>query len=102
MAEHVVGIWQFRSALIHYVELAAGGDTVLILRRGTCVARVDSSSVHVAVGENRCSPVALSDRVSVAVLRSQTVRYLDRIASGEVVEVVRGGRPIARISGYSR
>lgn len=97
-----MGIWQFRSALIHYVELAADGDAVFILRRGTCVARVDSSSVRVAVGENRCSPLALSDRVSVAVLRSQTVRYLDRIASGEVVEVVRGGRPIARISGYSR
>ena len=99
MSEYTIGIGQLRSAVLHYLDLAAGGDTIFIVRRGKSLARMYSLDPSVAVGERRCSctPNAVPIRASISALRAQAARYFDRIAAGEAVNVICRGREVAHI-----
>lgn len=91
-----------RSAVVHYMDLAIDGDTILVLRRGKSVAKISGVNVLVAGGRTccRCIPTVAPVRASYAVLRSQTARMLDRVAAGVAVDVVQRGSAVAHICRY--
>lgn len=94
----VIGLGQLRSATCAYLEQVADGETFDVVRRGKLVARI------VSVGEWRPAPIparsAASDAggwVGLGELRTRAGRCFDRVAAGETISVVRGGRLLARI-----
>jgi antitoxin (DNA-binding transcriptional repressor) of toxin-antitoxin stability system len=104
----VIGLGQLRSDACTYLERVAAGETIDVVRRGKVVARI------VSVGDWRVAPIparsvkgAASDAggwVGLDELRTRAGRCFDRVAAGETVYVVRGGRLLARIvsAGESR
>src|ERR1700758_5141258 len=97
----VIGLGQLRSNACSYLERVAAGETIDVIRRGKLVARI------VPVGDWRGAPiparsvkVPASDAggwVGLDELRTRAGRCFDRVAAGETVYVVRGGRLLARI-----
>jgi prevent-host-death family protein len=97
----VIGLGQLRSDACTYLERVAAGETIDVVRRGKLVARI------VSVGDWRVAPIpARSVKtppadaggwVGLDELRTRAGRCFDRVAAGETVYVVRGGRLLARI-----
>jgi prevent-host-death family protein len=96
----VIGLGQLRNNACTYLERVAGGQTIDVVRRGKLVARI------VPVGDGRVAPIparsvtaAAPDAgwVGLEELRKRAGRCFDRVAAGETVYVVRGGRLLARI-----
>jgi antitoxin (DNA-binding transcriptional repressor) of toxin-antitoxin stability system len=97
----VIGLGQLRSNACTYLGRVAAGETIDVVRRGKLVARI------VPVGDWRVAPiparsvkVAAPDAggwVGLDELRTHAGRCFDRVAAGETVYVVRGGRLLARI-----
>jgi prevent-host-death family protein len=97
----VIGLGQLRSNACTYLERVAAGETFDVVRRGKLVARI------VSVGDRRVAPiparpvkVAAPDAggwVGLDELRTRAGRCFDRVAAGETIYVVRGGRLLARI-----
>jgi prevent-host-death family protein len=97
----VIGLGQLRSHAVTYLERVAAGETIDVVRRGKLVARI------VSVGDRRVAPIparSVTDTAAVAgtwvglpELRSAAGRCFDRVAAGETIQVVRGGRLLAQI-----
>ncbi|UXA04825.1 type II toxin-antitoxin system prevent-host-death family antitoxin [Mycobacterium sp. SMC-2] len=97
----VIGLGQLRSDACAYLERVAAGETIDVVRRGKLVARI------VSVGDWRVAPIparsvqaAASDSggwVGLDELRTRAGRCFDRVAAGETLSVVRGGRLLAQI-----
>ena len=97
----VIGLGQLRSDACTYLERVAAGETIDVVRRGKLVAQI------VSVGNGRPAPiparsvkVAAPDAggwVGLDELRTRAGRCFDRVAAGETIYVVRGGRLLARI-----
>ncbi|WP_208619793.1 type II toxin-antitoxin system Phd/YefM family antitoxin [Mycobacterium scrofulaceum] len=96
-----IGLGQLRSNACTYLERVAAGESIDVVRRGKLVARI------VPVGDFRVAPIparsvqpAASDAggwVGLDELRTRAGRCFDRVAAGETVNVVRGGRLLAQI-----
>ena len=96
-----IGLGQLRSDACRYLERVAAGETIDVVRRGRLVARI------VPVGDWRVAPIparsvepAASDAggwVVLDELRTRAGRCFDRVAAGETLGVVRGGRLLAQI-----
>ncbi len=97
----VIGLGQLRSNACAYLERVAAGQTIDVVRRGKLVARI------VSVGDWRVAPIPARSVKDVAPdaggwvgldeLRTRAGRCFDRVAAGETIYVVRGGRLLARI-----
>ncbi|OBI85473.1 type II toxin-antitoxin system Phd/YefM family antitoxin [Mycobacterium sp. 1245805.9] len=97
----VIGLGQLRSDACAYLERVAAGEAVDVVRRGKLVARI------LPVGDWRVAPIPArsvnapaSDAggwVGLEELRTRAGRCFDRVAAGETIYVVRGGRILARI-----
>ena len=97
----VIGLGQLRSDACTYLERVAAGETIDVVRRGKLVARI------VSVGDWRVAPIPARSVKVVAPdaggwvgldeLRTRAGRCFDRVAAGETIYVVRGGRLLARI-----
>ncbi len=94
----VIGLGQLRSDACAYLERVAAGETIDVVRRGKLVARM------VSVGDWRVAPIparSVKDVAPVWVgldeLRTRAGRCFDRVAGGETIYVVRGGKLLARI-----
>ncbi len=95
----VIGLGQLRSNACAYLERVAAGETFDIVRRGKLVAQI------VPVGDWRVAPipartVKAADAggwVGLDELRTRAGRCFDRVAAGETIYVVRGGKLLARI-----
>jgi prevent-host-death family protein len=97
----VIGLGQLRSDACTYLERVAAGETIDVVRRGRLVARI------VSVGDWRVAPIPARSVNVVAPdaggwvgldeLRTRAGRCFDRVAAGETIYVVRGGRLLARI-----
>lgn len=97
----VIGLGQLRSAACSYLERVATGETIGVVRRGKLVAQI------VPVGDWRVAPIPArsdtlakerpGDWVGLHELRTRAGRCFDRIAAGETIQVVRGGRLLAQI-----
>lgn len=96
-----IGLGQLRSNACTYLERVAAGESIDVVRRGKLVARI------VPVGDFRVAPIparsvepAATDAggwVGLDELRTRAGRCFDRVAAGETVSVVRGGRLLAQI-----
>jgi antitoxin (DNA-binding transcriptional repressor) of toxin-antitoxin stability system len=96
-----IGLGQLRSDACTYLERVAAGETIDVVRRGKLVARI------VPVGDWRVAPIparsvklAAPDAggwVGLDELRTRAGRCFDRVAAGETISVVRGGRLLAQI-----
>jgi antitoxin (DNA-binding transcriptional repressor) of toxin-antitoxin stability system len=97
----VIGLGQLRSDACTYLNRVVAGETIDVIRRGRLVARI------VSVGDRRVAPIP-ARTVNVAApepggwvgldeLRTRTGRCFDRVAAGEEIYVVRGGRLLAQI-----
>jgi prevent-host-death family protein len=97
----VIGLGQLRSNACGYLERVAAGETIDVVRRGKLVARI------VSVGDWRVAPIPARSVKAAAPeaggwvgldeLRTRAGRCLDRVAAGEMIDIVRGGRLLARI-----
>jgi antitoxin (DNA-binding transcriptional repressor) of toxin-antitoxin stability system len=97
----VIGLGQLRSDTCTYLGRVAAGETIDVARRGKLVARI------APVGDVRVAPIPARSVKEVAPeaggwvgldeLRTRAGRCFDRVAAGETVYVVRGGRILARI-----
>lgn len=96
----VIGLGQLRSNACGYFERVAAGETIDVVRRGKLVAQI------VSVGDWRVAPIparsvkAAPDAggwVGLDELRTRAGRCFDRVAAGETIYVVRGGKLLARI-----
>jgi antitoxin (DNA-binding transcriptional repressor) of toxin-antitoxin stability system len=97
----VIGLGQLRSNACGYLERVGAGQTIDVVRRGKLVARI------VPVGDWRVAPIparsvkdAAPDAggwVVLDELRTRAGRCLDRVAAGETICVVRGGKLLAQI-----
>lgn len=96
-----IGLGQLRSNACTYLERVAAGETIDVVRRGKLVARI------VSVGDWRVAPIparsvdtaasAAGGWVGLDELRTRAGRCFDRVAAGETLSVVRGGRLLAQI-----
>ncbi len=91
----MIGIGQFRSALLHYLHIVAGGRSVRVVRRGRVVARMHSLPTPGSGVDSRSTRLLAVD---LTTLRSSAGGYFDQVAVGVVVDVVHNGRRVARIS----
>jgi antitoxin (DNA-binding transcriptional repressor) of toxin-antitoxin stability system len=94
----VIGLGQLRSDACTYLERVAAGETIDVVRRGKLVAQI------VSVGDWRPAPIPArsvkvepGSWVGLDELRTRAGRCFDRVAAGETIYVVRGGRLLARI-----
>src|SRR5689334_11569307 len=94
----VIGLGQLRSDALRYLERIAAGETIDVVRRGKLVARI------MPVGDWRMAPIPArsvnapdAGWVGLDELRTRAGRCFDRVAAGETLYVVRGGRLLARI-----
>ncbi len=97
----VIGLGQLRSNACAYLERVAAGETIDVIRRGKVVAQIAS------VGDWRSVPIPARSVegaareaggwVGLDELRTRAGRCFDRVARGETVYVVRGGRLLARL-----
>ncbi|OJZ74627.1 hypothetical protein BRW65_07890 [Mycobacterium paraffinicum] len=96
-----IGLGQLRSDACTYLERVAAGEAIDVIRRGKLVARI------LPVGDWRVAPIpARSVKptgpeaggwVGLDELRTRAGRCFDRVAAGETLNVVRGGRLLAQI-----
>jgi prevent-host-death family protein len=94
----VIGLGQLRSDACTYLDRVAAGETIEVVRRGKRVAQI------VPVGDWRRAPipersvkVEPGSWVGLDELRTRAGRCFDRVAAGETIYVVRGGKLLARI-----
>lgn len=97
----VIGLGQLRSDACAYLERVAAGEAIDVVRRGRLVASI------VPVGDWRVAPIPARSAkpavpetggwVGLEELRTRAGRCFDRVAAGETIYVVRGGRLLARI-----
>jgi antitoxin (DNA-binding transcriptional repressor) of toxin-antitoxin stability system len=97
----VIGLGQLRSDACTYLRRVAAGETMHVVRRGKLVARI------MPVGDWRVAPIHARHVKGVAPdaggwvgldqLRTRAGRCFDRVAAGQTIEVIRGGKMVARI-----
>ncbi|QLL05204.1 type II toxin-antitoxin system prevent-host-death family antitoxin [Mycobacterium vicinigordonae] len=95
----VIGLGQLRSDACTYLDRVRAGEAFDVIRRGRLVASI------VPVGERRVAPIptqstAAANRggwVRLAELRTRAGQCFDRVAGGETLYVVRGGKILAQI-----
>ena len=102
----VIGLGQLRSNTCTYLERVAAGETFDVVRRGKLVAQIVSVGVwRVAPIPARSVKVAAPDAggwVGLDELRQRAGGYFDRVAAGQTIEVIRGGKVVARIVSAAR
>ena len=74
------------------------GSFHYVVRGGKLLARI------VPAGDSRMTPVPADagGRIELDELRKRAGRYFDRVAAGQMIEVIRGGKLVARIVSVGR
>ncbi len=88
-----VGLDELRTRAGRCFDRVAAGETIYVVRDGRLLARI------VSAGDSSMTPIPADDgrRIELDELRKRAGRYFDRVAAGQTIEVVRGGKPVARI-----
>lgn len=85
---------QLRSYATGYFDRVAAGETVDIVRRGKLVARI----VPLRDQPDRRQVGRIAEPwIRLGQLRKHAARYLDRVAAGETIGIIRDGELVARI-----
>jgi prevent-host-death family protein len=88
-----VGLDELRTRAGRCFDRVAAGETIYVVRGGTLLARI------VSAGDSRMAqvPADAGGQIELDELRKRAGRYFDRVATGQTIEVVRGGEVVARI-----
>ena len=88
-----VGLNELRKRAGRCFDRVAAGETIHVVRGGRLLAQIVSAGDS-TVASNPADPAG---PIELDELRARTGRYLDRAAAGDEIEIVRGGRVVARI-----
>jgi prevent-host-death family protein len=93
-----VGLDELRTRAGRCFDRVAAGETIYVVRGGKLLARI------VSAGDSRMTPVPADagGQIELDELRKRAGRYFDRVATGQTIEVVRGGKLVARIVSAAR
>jgi prevent-host-death family protein len=93
-----VGLDELRTRAGRCFDRVAAGETIYVVRGGRLVARI------VSAGDSTMTPIPADAgrRIELDELRRRAGRYFDRVAAGQTIEVLRGGKPVARIVAVAR
>jgi prevent-host-death family protein len=88
-----VGLDELRRRAGRCFDRVAAGETVYVVRDGGLLARIESA------GDSEATPNTADPGgpIELDQLRNRAGRYFDRVAAGQTIEVVRGGKLVARI-----
>ncbi|MGO8767720.1 type II toxin-antitoxin system Phd/YefM family antitoxin [Mycobacterium sp.] len=87
-----VGLDELRTRAGRCFDRVAAGETVYVVRDGKLMARI------VSAGDAKTlMPPDAGRRIELDELRKRAGRYFDTVAAGQTIEVVRGGKLVARI-----
>lgn len=96
-----IGVGQLRAAARHYIQLAAGGAPIRVMRRNKVVAQIQSLE---QCGADSTGPQSVGTAtvtvIPMGLMGSLASHCLDVVAAGDIVEVVDGDRPVARLVPY--
>ena len=95
-----IGLGQLKCYACGYLERVSAGETLEIVRRGRLVAfMVPPFSEPPSDGESTggAKPPAPNATIPLSQLRHNAAPYFDRVAAGNVIDVVRHGSLVARI-----
>jgi prevent-host-death family protein len=88
-----VGLDELRRCAGRCFDRVAAGETVYVVRGGGLLARIVSAADPRAIP----SPADAGGPIELDQLRNRAGRYFARVAAGQTIEVVRGGKLVARI-----
>ena len=91
---------QFKSYACGYLERVSAGETLEIVRRGRLVAFVVPPFLESPSDGDRIGAAdtpAPNAQIPLSQLRRNAAPYFDRVAAGNIIDVVRHGSLIARI-----
>lgn len=88
-----VGLDELRTRAGRCFDRVAAGETIYVVRGGRLLARI------VSADDSRTTPIPVDagQQIELDELRKRAGRYFDRVAAGQTIEVVRGGKLVARI-----
>jgi len=86
---------QLRSCATDDFDRVAAGETIDIIRRGKLVARI-VPTLRDQPDRRQASRIA-EPWIRLGQLRKHAARYLDRVAAGETIGIIRDGVLVARI-----
>jgi prevent-host-death family protein len=88
-----VGLDELRTRAGRCFDRVAAGETIQVVRGGQLLAQIVSAGDSTVAS----NPADAAGPIELDELRARTGRYLDRAAAGDKIEIVRGGRVVARI-----
>ncbi|WP_197499717.1 type II toxin-antitoxin system Phd/YefM family antitoxin [Mycobacterium sp. E2989] len=88
-----VGLDELRTRAGRCFDRVAAGEAISVVRGGKLLARI----VSAGDAEPTAVPADASGGIELGELRKRAGRYFDEVAAGQTIEVMRGGRPVARI-----
>jgi antitoxin (DNA-binding transcriptional repressor) of toxin-antitoxin stability system len=93
-----VGLDELRTRTGRCFDRVAAGETIYVVRGGRLLAGI------VSAGDPRMAPIpaGAGGPIELDELRKRAGRYFDSVAAGQTVEVVRGGKVVARIVSAAR
>lgn len=88
-----VGLDELRTRAGRCFDRVAAGETISVVRGGTLLAQI------VSAGDVERTPIPADTRAGIELdeLRKRAGRYFDEVAAGQTIEVIRGGKLVARI-----
>ncbi len=97
-----IGLDALRTRAARYFDRVEAGETISIVWRGRLVAWIVPATREPVAAPMSTRPVRViagdaGGRIGLDELRTRAGRYFDRVAEGETIEVIRGGRVVARI-----
>lgn len=101
-ADGRVGLAALRTRAGRYFDRVEAGETIWVVWHDKLVARIVSATKDLeapvdCAGATTATHRDSDDRVGLDELRRRAGRYFDRVAHGDTIEVVRGGKVVARI-----
>jgi antitoxin (DNA-binding transcriptional repressor) of toxin-antitoxin stability system len=93
-----IGLDELRTRAGRCFDRVVAGETVYVVRGGKLLARI------VSVDESRGAPLPANagGPIELDELRQRAGRYFDEVAAGQTIEVIRGGKLVARIVSAAR
>ena len=88
-----VGLDELRTRAGRCFDRVCAGETIQVVRGGRLLAQIVSAGDSTVIS----NPADAAGPIELDELRARTGRYLDRAAAGDEIEIVRGGRVVARI-----
>jgi len=94
---HPICLGQLRSRTDEYVRRASAGETFHVVRRGQLVARIEALVSVDRSANSKGADRQVVVRARLTDLRHSAGRFLDRVAAGEIIEIIVRGAAVARI-----